>query len=274
MKLTFIGGGNMASALIGGMLRKGWPAEALRVVDVEPAAREKAARIFGVDVCAEPAAGAAGADCVLLAVKPQQMQQVARALAPHVKSALVLTIAAGIRTTDLRRWLGGHQRIVRAMPNTPALVLSGVSGLYADQGATEADRASAEQILGVAGRTLWVDTEEKLDAVTAVSGSGPAYVFYFIEALEAAARDLGFGDEDAGALALETFAGAVKLAIESNENVATLRQRVTSKRGTTERAIETMEHDAVREAVIRAVRSAAARSRELGAELGRDEVSA
>lgn len=270
MNITFIGGGNMASALIGGMLKKGWAADALRVVDVDAAAREKAARIFGLQVFEDVAAGAAGADCVLLAVKPQQMQAVARSLAPHLHGALVITIAAGIRVADLRRWLGGHARIVRAMPNTPALVLAGVTGLYAEEAVDEAQRASAEQILGVAGITLWVEAEEKLDAVTAVSGSGPAYVFYFIEALERAARGVGFAAPDAQRLALETFAGAVKLAVESDDDAATLRARVTSKGGTTERAVEVLEQDRVREALARAVRAAAERSRELGDALGRD----
>jgi pyrroline-5-carboxylate reductase len=271
MKITFIGGGNMASALIGGMLKKGWAADALRIVDVDAAARERAARIFRLEAFADPALGAKGADCVLLAVKPQQMREVARGLAPHLNGALVITIAAGIRVTDLKRWLGGHDRIVRAMPNTPALVLAGVTGLYADKAVNDADRASAEQILAVAGTTLWVDSEAKLDAITAVSGSGPAYVFYFIEALQAGARDLGFEEAEACRLALETFAGAVKLAVESDDSVATLRQRVTSKGGTTERALQTMEQEHVRETIVRAVRAAADRSRELGDALGRDD---
>ena len=269
--ITFVGGGNMASALIGGMLKRGWAADAVRVVDVDAAARERVGRVFRIETHGELADGVAGADCVILAIKPQQLQRVARALATHVRGALVLTIAAGIRTGDLQRWLGGHARIVRAMPNTPALVLAGVSGLYAGPGVSDADRASAEQILGVAGTTLWVDREDALDAVTAVSGSGPAYVFYFIEALERAARELGFEAEPASRLALETFAGAVKLAHESDDTVATLRQRVTSKGGTTERALSELEREGVREAIVRAARAAAARSRELGEELGRDE---
>ena len=182
MEIAFIGGGNMATALIGGMLKKGWAADAIRVVDPDAAARERLARVFRVQAYADLAPGVAGAECIVLAVKPQQLQPVARELAPLIADALVVTIAAGIRVSDLSRWLGGHARIVRAMPNTPALVLCGMTGLYAASVVTERDRTSAEQILGVAGMSLWVDREEQLDGVTAVSGSGPAYVFYFIEA--------------------------------------------------------------------------------------------
>ena len=270
MQITFIGGGNMASALIGGMLKKGWAAESLRAVDVDTAARDRLATVFRVQTFASAAEGVKGADCVLLAVKPQQMRDVATELAGHVAGALVITIAAGIRAKDLARWLGGHARIVRAMPNTPALVLTGMTGLYADAAITAADRGSAEQILGVAGTTLWVKDEAALDGVTAVSGSGPAYVFYFIEALEAAARELGFDATEANCLAIQTFAGAVKLALESDEHVSTLRQRVTSKGGTTERALGEFENQRVREAIVRAVHAAAERSRELGDALGKD----
>lgn len=270
MQITFIGGGNMATALIGGMLKKGWAAENVRAVDTDPAARERLASVFRVQTFASAAEGAAGADCVLLAVKPQQIRGVAANLASHVREALVITIAAGIRSNDLSRWLDGYTRIVRAMPNTPALVLSGMTGLYAGTAVTDTDRASAEQILGVAGTTLWVKDEAALDALTAVSGSGPAYVFYFIEALEAAARELGFDERQANALATQTFAGAVKLALESDEHVSTLRERVTSKGGTTERALAELADREVREAIVRAVHAAAERSRELGDALGKD----
>ena len=270
MKITFIGGGNMASALIGGLLKKGWSGDAMRVVDVDPAARERIARVFRLEVHADLAPGVAGAECIVLAVKPQQLQPVARALAPLIGDALVVTIAAGIRVSDLSRWLGGHARIVRAMPNTPALVLAGMTGLYAAPGVTEADRTTAEQILGVAGTTLWVEREDEMDGVTAVSGSGPAYVFYFLEALQQAATELGFDEDAARCLALRTFSGAVKLAVESDDTVATLRERVTSKGGTTERALSELEHDGVRKSIVRAVRAAAERSRELGDELSKD----
>jgi pyrroline-5-carboxylate reductase len=271
MHITFIGGGNMASALIGGLSRNGWHAERMRVADIDAAARDRVAREFGIAVYDKASAAVANADCIVLAVKPQHLQAAARELAAHVSGKLVLSIAAGIRARDIRRWLGGHSRIVRAMPNTPALVLSGITGLYADEDVGAADRQTAEEVLGVAGATLWVDTEADIDAITAVSGSGPAYVFYFLEALESAARKLGFDDKAARQLAFETFSGAVRLARESTVDFATLRARVTSKGGTTERALGMFEQAQVRAAIERAVQGAAERSREMADELGADE---
>jgi pyrroline-5-carboxylate reductase len=271
MHITFIGGGNMASALIGGLSRNGWHAERMRVADIDAAARDRVAREFGIAVYDKASAAVANAECIVLAVKPQHLQAAARELAAHVSGKLVLSIAAGIRARDIRRWLGGHSRIVRAMPNTPALVLSGITGLYADEDVGAADRQTAEEVLGVAGATLWVDTEADIDAITAVSGSGPAYVFYFLEALESAARKLGFDDKAARQLALETFSGAVRLAGESTVDFATLRARVTSKGGTTERALGMFEQAQVRAAIERAVQGAAERSREMADELGADE---
>jgi len=270
MKVTFIGGGNMASAIVGGLIRRRWPRSALRVVEVVPAARERLQRDLKVKALPALDARAAKADCVVLAVKPQQMREAARSLQPLLASQLVVTIAAGIRIKDLSRWLGGYQRIVRVMPNTPALALAGISALYAGRAVSVRERAAVAKILGAVGATLWFEREEDLDAVTAVSGSGPAYVFYFIEALERAACELGIVAEAAHRLALETFAGAVKLAAQAGEPPETLRGRVTSKGGTTERALATMEADGVREAIVRAVRAAAERSRELGEELGKD----
>ena len=261
----------MATALISGLLKKGWPADDIRVVEIDDAARARLTRDLGVQAHPQAAAGVAGADCVVLAVKPQQMREVAGTLGALVRDALVITIAAGIRQVDLTRWLGGHARIVRAMPNTPALALAGVTGLFAPPAVAQKDRALAEQILGAAGTTLWVEREDEMDSVTAVSGSGPAYVFYFIEALQQAACELGFEDGAARALALDTFAGAVKLAAESPENAATLRARVTSKGGTTERAIAELDRHRVREAIVSAVRAAAERSQELGVALGRED---
>jgi pyrroline-5-carboxylate reductase len=271
MKVCFIGGGNMATALITGLLRQGQRAADLSVVEIDATARARLARDLGVQAHAEAAAGVPGAECVVLAVKPQQIRDAAVALRPLVRDTLVITIAAGIRHVDLARWLGGHSRIVRAMPNTPALVLAGVTGLFAPSALGPEDRARAQQILGAAGTTLWVEREEQMDSVTAVSGSGPAYVFYFIEALQQAASELGFEDPAARALALDTFAGAVKLAAESPEDAGTLRARVTSKGGTTERAIAELDRLRVREAIVSAVRAAAERSRELGVALGGEE---
>ncbi len=270
MKITFIGGGNMATALIGGLLKQGWAPETITVVEIDAAARKRLQSELGVRAEADAASATTGADCLVLAVKPQQMREVALALAPHVGHALVLTIAAGIRVGDLARWLGGHARIVRAMPNTPALVLAGMTGLYAAPAVTQPDREHAERIMSAAGSTLWVDDEAQIDGVTAISGSGPAYVFYFIEALEQAATRLGFGADAARRLALQTFSGAIKLAAESADPVATLRARVTSKGGTTERALEALEADRVRDSIIRAAATAAERSRELGDALGQD----
>ncbi len=270
MNITFIGGGNMASAIIGGLLQKGWQADTIRVAEIDPGARARVERELGVRAYADIGAAAADSACVVLAVKPQQMREAAQALRKALASQLVITIAAGIRARDLSRWLGDYQRIVRAMPNTPALVLAGVSGLYAMPAVSAADRTQAENIMGAVGSTLWLEHEEQMDAITAVSGSGPAYVFYFIEALQQAAAELGFGAGEARRLALDTFIGAVKLAAHSNEDAATLRERVTSKGGTTERALNTLETEKTRQIIARAVRAAAERSRELGDEFGKD----
>ena len=183
-----------------------------------------------------------------------------------MKEQLVITIAAGIRSSDLSRWLGDYARIVRAMPNTPALVQAGISGVFAAAGVSGEDRAKAETILSAVGETMWLEHEAQLDAVTAVSGSGPAYVFYFIESLQKAAEALGFTNAQARQLALATFSGAVKLAVSSDEAPAALRARVTSKAGTTERALQVLETEQVQQSIARAVALAQQRSRELGDE--------
>ena len=270
MNITFIGGGNMASAMIGGLIRKRWPRKAIRVVEITPAARTALERAFKIKTQPALDAAAAKAACIVIAVKPQQLREVAGTLKPHLGRQLVVTIAAGIRLNDLSRWLGGYPRIVRVMPNTPALVHAGISGLFAPVALARADRAAAEKILGAVGSCVWVEREDELDAVTAVSGSGPAYVFYFIEALERAARELGLAEAAARRLAIETFTGAARLAAASSDPPGTLRARVTSKGGTTERALNAMEAERVNEAIVRAVRAAAERSRELGDELGKD----
>ena len=271
MTITFIGGGNMATAIIGGLLQRGWDRSSLRVVEILPAARDKLEQTLNIQTFPAISAEALQTDCVVLAIKPQQMRDAATQLAPLAANALVITIAAGIRASDLSRWLGSHRRIVRVMPNTPALVLAGISGMFALPEVTAADRASAEKILGAVGETVWVEREDDIDAVTAVSGSGPAYVFYFIEALDQAARDLGLSAATARKLAIATFTGSSKLAAESPEEAAVLRARVTSKGGTTERALASMEGDAIQAAIVRAVKAAAERSSELGDELGKDD---
>lgn len=270
MKMLFIGGGNMAAALIGGLIARGTSAADIVVADPSEAQRESLAARFGV--AAVPAADAAtigASGLILLAVKPQQMREAVGALAPAIAGQLVISVAAGIRAVDLSRWLGGHRRIVRAMPNTPALIGQGVTGLAAPADLASGDRALAARILGAVGTTVWVDDESKLDAVTAISGSGPAYVFLFIEALEAAAVKLGLNPDQARALAQGTVAGAAQLAAQSSEPPATLRERVTSKGGTTAAALAEFEAAGLRELVARATRAAERRSVELGDEFGR-----
>ena len=220
----------------------------------------------GIGIFAEATAGAVdGADLVVMAVKPQQMREAATALAPYIADVpVVLSIAAGTRIADLSRWLGGYSRIARAMPNTPALVGAGVSGAFAPIEVSAAGRKLAGRVLESAGAVVWVDREDMLDAVTGVSGSGPAYVFYFLEGLEQAARELGFSSADARKLAYTTFAGAVKLAQASDLEPAILRAQVTSKGGTTERALTMMEADGVKAKFIAAVKAAAVRAQELG----------
>lgn len=268
MQIVFVGGGNMATALIGGMLRQGFAADEISVMEPDAAKRDQLQQEFGVKTLAS-VPNSASFDVVLLAVKPQQMKAVAQEWAGVAAKALVISIAAGIRTDSLSGWLGGHQRIVRVMPNTPALVQAGVSGLFADSGVSAADRAAADKVLRTVGEVVWVDTEAKIDAVTAISGSGPAYVFYFIESLMQAGTELGFTPEQARQLAYGTFDGAVKLALNSQDDAATLRTKVTSKGGTTERALATMEAAGVKAAIISGAQAACQRGKELGDEFGK-----
>jgi pyrroline-5-carboxylate reductase len=269
MDITFIGGGNMASALAGGLAAKGFAARSMKVVEVLPEARQRLADSLGVATFATPAQAAPYGEVVVLAVKPQQMREAAGAVAPHLNDELVLSIAAGIRLVDLGRWLGGYARLARCMPNTPALIGLGVTGLYARPEVLPAQRAHAQAVLEAVGEVIWVDEEAMLDPVTAVSASGPAYVFYLIEALERAAREVGFDAEAARKLAIGTFRGAAELAARSSDPPATLRERVTSKGGTTERALASLRADKVDEAILRAVRAADERARELGLEFGK-----
>lgn len=275
MTTTFIGGGNMASALVGGMLARGTSVAEIRVVEPSVSARELVAtRYAGMqlfDACTT--AAVAGAELIVFAVKPQQMRAAAQTLArhlAHLPDPVVLSIAAGIRLNDLARWLGGRGRLVRAMPNTPALVGKGISGVFAAATVGEAGRALASSVLEAAGELLWVDDEAMLDAVTGVSGSGPAYVFYFLEALEKAGQELGFAPADARRLAYATFSGAMALAQASPADPWALRAQVTSKGGTTERALEVLESGGVKEHIVAAVRAAALRAGELGDVFGRD----
>jgi pyrroline-5-carboxylate reductase len=269
MNITFIGGGNMAGALITGLLQKGYDPTAIGVVEISAESRALLSKKYGVATHEEICAAAVAADIIVLAVKPQQLHGVAMQLRGRLDGKLVISIAAGVRGADLSLWLGGHDVIVRAMPNTPAMVLAGVTGLYALPGVPEHQRLQAETILGAVGTTLWTEREEQMDAITAISGSGPAYVFLFIEALQEAAVELGFTPDQARTLSLETFLGAAKLASQSAEDAATLRARVTSKGGTTERAILALEDAGIRRIIAEAAQAACLRSRELGDELSK-----
>jgi pyrroline-5-carboxylate reductase len=273
MNICFIGGGNMAGALLGGLLQQGYSPAQIGVVEINAEQRDRIKREFSVEATAELSngvakSGEAGPGVIVLAIKPQQLSMVARELAPLLSDQLVISIAAGIRATDISHWMGGYRQVVRAMPNTPALVRAGVTGLYALPGVDKERRAHAETILGTVGSIVWCEQEELLHAVTAVSGSGPAYVFYFIEAMQQAALELGLSPAQARQLSLETFFGAAKLAIQDRENTAVLRVRVTSPGGTTERAIASLENDDVKGAIVRAIKKSYQRSRELGDELG------
>jgi pyrroline-5-carboxylate reductase len=224
---------------------------------------------FGVRAGTELAAAVQHCEAVILAVKPQNLQEVALQLASILEGQLVISIAAGIRTQDIARWTG-TQNIVRCMPNTPALIRSGVTVLYAMPAVKPENCHRAESVLAAVGSTLWVEDEEMLDAVTAISGSGPAYVFYFIEAMQQAAYELGLDEGQARQMVLDTFLGATKLAEHSADDVATLRARVTSKNGTTERALLSMDSNRVKQDIVDAIHAAAKRSREMGDELGKD----
>lgn len=269
MKILFVGGGNMANALIGGLLEQGFATPDIEVADISAPARARLSERHGVRTVSGVDEADATHDVVVLAVKPQQMASVCRALGNRARDALVVSIAAGIRTADLSRWLGGQDRLVRAMPNTPALLRAGITGLYASPAVGAGDRRDAERILGAVGSVLWFEQESMLDAVTAVSGSGPAYVFYFIEALEQAALTLGIEAAAARKLAIETFLGAARLAARGEDPPAVLREKVTSRGGTTERALQALEASVVKDRIVEAVRAAAERARQLGEEFGR-----
>jgi pyrroline-5-carboxylate reductase len=205
----------------------------------------------------------------VLAVKPQQMREVVATLLPYLKNQLVISIAAGIRAEDLSRWLNGHKMIVRAMPNTPALIGKGITGLVALSGVTEEQKQIANAIMQAVGETVWLEHEEQINAVTAVSGSGPAYVFYFLEAMQAAAIELGLSAEQGKQLALATFAGATELAAQSDQTLAQLRENVTSKGGTTYAALTSMQNNQVALSIVQALHAASQRGEELGVELGK-----
>lgn len=270
MKITFLGGGNMAIALVGGLIQRGFSPQDLAVIEILPEARERLTAQFPIRVFADASAEALACDVLLLAVKPQQMREALSGLPVGAERPLIVSIAAGLRVDDLARWMQGGRRIVRAMPNTPALIGNGMTGLYADPSVSQEDRQRAEQILGAVGETVWVDREDLIDSVTAISGSGPAYVFLFLEAMQEAGRALGLSPEATHQLAIQTVLGAGQLARQSSDSVDVLRQRVTSKGGTTAAALDKMAALGVKAGLVAGMQAAAARSRELGDELGRD----
>lgn len=271
-RIAFIGGGNMARSLVGGLIADGVPATRLEVAEPDAARRAALEREFGVGVTADNAAAARSADVIVLAVKPQVMAGAARALAATLaqKPVLAISIAAGIRSADLARWLGGAAPVVRAMPNTPALLGCGATVLCAGPGARAPHREQAEAILRAVGSVSWVEDEKHMDAVTALSGSGPAYFFLLAEALADGATELGMAPDLARLLAVETALGAARMAIESDADVAELRRRVTSPGGTTEAAIEALEAGDFRSLVATALARGQARSRQLAEQFGKE----
>jgi pyrroline-5-carboxylate reductase len=268
--ITFIGGGNMARSLIGGLIATGYPAKHLCASDPSDEKLSALAQEFGIRTDSDNCTAVENTEVVVLAVKPQVMQQAVTTLGAALMGTnqLIISIAAGIRLQEITAWLGHDAAAVRTMPNTPALVGSGVTALYANPLVSTAQRDLAESIMRAVGATLWLDEEAQLDAVTAVSGSGPAYFFLFIEALEEAALANGLPAEAARLLAVETAFGAAKMALATRTDPAKLRVQVTSPGGTTERALAEFEQGDLRGLVLRAVDAATRRSRELAEQFG------
>lgn len=263
MKVAFIGGGNIAGALIGGMLQAGFKASEIDVAEIDSARRTELAERHRVRTHERPGDWLQASEVVVLAVKPQQMREAAVAIQPYSKRQLVLSIAAGVRAQTIGDWLATG-KIVRAMPNMPALIRAGITAAVALPEVSATQKAAVDRILSAVGTVIWLEDEALLDAVTAISGSGPAYIFYFIEAMQAVAREMGFDEAQARAFTLHTFVGATQLAAQSPESASALREKVTSKGGTTAAALASFERDKVDEAIARAIRAAAARARELG----------
>jgi pyrroline-5-carboxylate reductase len=266
--IAFIGGGNMASAIIGGLIKQGTPAGTFEVVEPFEEARTKLAQAFGIAAHAEAGDALSRCAVVVWAVKPQTFADAAGPVRAFAANALHLSVAAGIPSGSIAQWLG-TERVVRAMPNTPALVGQGMTGLFARDAASEADRTLVAQLLAPTGQLLWLNAEQDLDAVTAISGSGPAYVFYFLEAMAEAGVEMGLAPEQAHRLAVGTFTGATALAASASESPTVLRERVTSKGGTTHAAITTMDAAGVKASFKAAIRAAQKRAGELAEEFGR-----
>ena len=272
MNITFIGGGNMATSLIGGLIADGYAPQSITVADINQAQLDNLQQRFQIRTFTDTAQAVNAADTVVIAVKPQAVksvtQQLATALGQH--KVLVISVAAGIRTADIGRWLGPDSAIVRAMPNTPALVQCGASALFATADVSEEQREQAESILRATGIALWVDDEAMMDTVTALSGSGPAYFFRIMESLEQGAVKLGLPKQTARLLILQTAMGAAKMALENPGEIAALRESVTSPGGTTAQGLRVMDEQDIDALFEQVLRAAHARSVELANELGED----
>ena len=268
--IGFIGAGNMASSIIGGLLESGHPAERISAADPFPGSLERLHEMGPLHTCADNAEAAATADVIILAVKPQVMAEATDSIASAVRAnaALVISIAAGVTIESMASRLGGDVAIVRCMPNTPALLGCGASGLFANRNVSAEQRTQAQAILGAVGVTCWVDSEAALDAITALSGSGPAYFFLFTEAMIDSGCELGLDRETATTLALHTALGAARMALENDIDLAELRSRVTSPGGTTERALQQFESEGLRRLVGNAMNAAAERAAEMAREMG------
>ena len=266
-RIAFVGGGNMASAMIGGLIKQGMTAQDLVVIEPFAPARDKLLIDFGITAQTEPLEALSAVGLIIWAVKPQVFKEAAAQIGNYAPQALHFSVAAGIRSDSIAGWLGS-ERIIRAMPNTPALIGKGITALYARPDVSLAGKAWVERVVASMGEFLWLEAESQLDAVTAISGSGPAYVFYFLEAMTEAAIKMGLSAEQGRRLAISTFSGASELAHRSDEPLESLRQRVTSKGGTTYAALTSMENDAIKQRFIQAMNAAELRARELGDEFG------
>ena len=264
-KITFIGGGNMARSLIGGLVATGMSNKDISVSEPKADLREKLSKIFGVNTLEENASAVMGANVIVLAVKPQILQEVVTPLGALVAEArpLLISVAAGVTCSSIERWVGGNPALIRVMPNTPALIGAGISALYANNNVSDGQGTLAEKIMAAVGKTVWIEEETLMDAVTAVSGSGPAYFFYIMQAIHDAAVREGLDAETARLLSLETALGAARLAVESTEEPGSLQQQVTSPGGTTEAAIKVLEDSGVKGTLRQAVSAARARGGEL-----------
>lgn len=270
--ICFIGAGNMSRSLIGGLLASGYDKSKVWASDPSTETARSLTQRFGIQCYTDNQQAIEQADTLVLAVKPQQLQPLCKSLAANIQAnkPLIISIAAGVRSDDINRWLNGDQAIVRAMPNTPALIQTGATGLFANKQVNASQKANAEHILRAAGLTLWLKDEAQLDAVTALSGSGPAYYFLFMEAMEAAGKKLGLDEKTAHLLTLQTAFGAAKMALESTDDCTTLRKQVTSPNGTTERAIQSFETDQLAAIVERAMQASYQRAQQLADELGEE----